>query len=336
MINNTHEIELEKKWRQKFPSILSNLFAFYQCVCTLAIIACELGSVLIDVYHCTIYIGFWASLFFIAAWISQIIAGSCRFTRKCATYTLIIQCISLFFAVCIIGFDAYFISYPTTCFFSLSLCNSTKPIRGIFYSTSQFNDIKIPLIKGQLAAAALMFAFYIVYIIIYVVTCIKLKRSKPSMSKISKKHHTTTPIDNIKTEESIKTAQVSVTDKNVIKLLSPSATNINVSTSINNTSNTISTETKDTDVSITTENVIEPILPLTIDKNVSTHIENSISTKIVKTDAEITKENTIESISLPNTDMTISNGGTIKTSLVESLHRSRWSIDSDDLIPIKI
>ncbi len=79
MISNKNKTELEKQWREKFPSTLSGLFSFYQCLCTIVIIGCELGSILIDIFHATIYVGFWASLFFMIAWISQTAAGTLIF-----------------------------------------------------------------------------------------------------------------------------------------------------------------------------------------------------------------------------------------------------------------
>lgn len=86
------------------------------------------------------------------------------------------QCISLLFAACVIGFDTYFIIYPTTCFFTTSTCLSTGTSRGLFYSVSNFNDIKMPLIKGQLAGGALMFVLCLVYIIIYIVTAVRVRQ----------------------------------------------------------------------------------------------------------------------------------------------------------------
>jgi hypothetical protein len=58
MIDNTYKIDLQKHWIGKFPSTLSSLFAFYPCLCTIAIFGSELGSVLIDIFHATIYVGF--------------------------------------------------------------------------------------------------------------------------------------------------------------------------------------------------------------------------------------------------------------------------------------
>jgi len=76
MIGSTPNIPSEQQWRERFPSTLTGLFAFYQCLCTIAIIGCEIGSILIDLFNATIYVGLWASLFFMIAWISQVIAGT--------------------------------------------------------------------------------------------------------------------------------------------------------------------------------------------------------------------------------------------------------------------
>jgi hypothetical protein len=75
MIDKTHEIESQEEWEDKFPSTLSGLFAFYQCLCIIAIIGCELGSILIDLFNSTIYVGFWASLIFTTAWVLQVASG---------------------------------------------------------------------------------------------------------------------------------------------------------------------------------------------------------------------------------------------------------------------
>ncbi len=80
MTDSTYARVLEEhQWHEQFPSSLSGLLAFYECLCTITIIGCELGSVLIDLYNATIYVGFWSSIFFITAWISQILAGRLLF-----------------------------------------------------------------------------------------------------------------------------------------------------------------------------------------------------------------------------------------------------------------
>jgi hypothetical protein len=92
------------------------------------------------------------------------------------------QFIATFFSICVIGFDSYYIAYPNTCFYPTSTCSSTGYTRGLFYSTSNFNNIKIPLIKAQLAAGCLMFVLCLVYIVIYSITVFRVYRSKKSPS----------------------------------------------------------------------------------------------------------------------------------------------------------
>jgi hypothetical protein len=76
MIGNAQPvIPPQQQWQKKFPSIISGILSFVQFVITIVIIGCEVGSVLIDMVTATIYVGFWASLFFMVAWISQ--AATC-------------------------------------------------------------------------------------------------------------------------------------------------------------------------------------------------------------------------------------------------------------------
>jgi hypothetical protein len=88
----------------------------------------------------------------------------------------------MFFAVCVIGFDSYYIVYPNTCFFPSSTCDSSGLARGLFYSPSNFNNIKMPLIEGQLAAGGVMFILCMVYIIIYIITIVRVQRAKQPSS----------------------------------------------------------------------------------------------------------------------------------------------------------
>jgi hypothetical protein len=85
------------------------------------------------------------------------------------------------FAICVIGVDAYYITNPTTCYFSLSICSSSGSARGVFYSQSNFNSIKIPLLKGQLAAGVVMFTLCLFFVIIYM-TSVRPQRFKQRTS----------------------------------------------------------------------------------------------------------------------------------------------------------
>jgi hypothetical protein len=76
MIDNAQTIiPLQQEWQKKFPSVLSGILSSVQFIVTIVIIGCEVGSILIDMVTATIYVGFWASLFFMVAWISQ--AATC-------------------------------------------------------------------------------------------------------------------------------------------------------------------------------------------------------------------------------------------------------------------
>ena len=77
-----------------------------------------------------------------------------------------------------IGFDAYFLSYPSTCFYTTSTCTSTGITRGLFYSTSNFNNIKTPLIIAQLAAGGVMFVLCLIYVAIYIITVFRVHKVK--------------------------------------------------------------------------------------------------------------------------------------------------------------
>ena len=64
-------------WRQKFPSIASAALSSVQFLITIVIIGCEVGSMLIDIVTATVYVGLWASLFFLTSCVSQWI--SCNY-----------------------------------------------------------------------------------------------------------------------------------------------------------------------------------------------------------------------------------------------------------------
>ena len=86
------------------------------------------------------------------------------------------------FAICVIIFDAYFLFHTTTCFYSFEKCHSSAPTRGLYYTKERFNDIKLPLIRGQLAAASLMFVLCLIFIIIYIKTAVQVGQPKTAPS----------------------------------------------------------------------------------------------------------------------------------------------------------
>lgn len=108
--------------------------------------------------------------------------GCCCRTRGCGVATLIFQCLSIPMAICVIGFDAYFLNHPTQCFLSddCSSYNVNSYFNELWGDLSNINDlvdIKIPLIKGQLAAGVLMLTSCIIYIIIFAITAYRISKN---------------------------------------------------------------------------------------------------------------------------------------------------------------
>jgi len=93
-------------------------------------------------------------------------------------YTFIMQFIALFFAACVIGFDAIYTMYPTLCFFSTNICGMSGSSRGLLYSDSNFSNIKTSLIKAQLAAGCLMFILCLIYVVLFIITVVRVFRAR--------------------------------------------------------------------------------------------------------------------------------------------------------------
>lgn len=108
---------------------------------------------------------------------SILLACCCR-NRGFATYTLIIQVIAMFFALCVIGFDSLFIAVSTTCFHPTSQCNSNGTARGVFYSKDNFNNIKMTTIKVQLGVGCVMWLICLVYVVVYIITTFRVYRAE--------------------------------------------------------------------------------------------------------------------------------------------------------------
>ena len=107
----------KQEWKQKFPAILSGILSFFQCILTLAIIGCEVGSILIDIVTATIYVGFWASLFFMIAWIS--LASTCM---SFFVYSFLLNC-SFFFLSLLLSWSWLCYIYSDHSMHILSFCS---------------------------------------------------------------------------------------------------------------------------------------------------------------------------------------------------------------------
>jgi hypothetical protein len=82
-------------------------------------------------------------------------------------------------ALCVIGFDGYFLNYPTQCFFSNNCDNYYSYYYQDQYNTDNLYSIKVPLIRGQLAAGVLMLVSCMGYIFIFVLTSYRIGSATP-------------------------------------------------------------------------------------------------------------------------------------------------------------
>ena len=88
-------------------------------------------------------------------------------------------------ALGVVGLDAYFLNYPTQCFFSDNCKDyyfSSNNTYGYYTyyglsDTSTLYSIRLPLIRAQLATGVLMFVSCIVFIIIFAIVNYRVQRA---------------------------------------------------------------------------------------------------------------------------------------------------------------
>ena len=164
------EDERTRQWRRRFPCGVLTILCLLEMIFTFIILGCEVGSMIIDFYRMNAFVGYWAFPFFMCAWLSLAGAGCCCRTSCCISAALVFQCLAIPVSICVIGLDGYFLNNPLQCFFSND-CSSayTSQSYGYPLNSSDFFNIKIPLVKAQLAAGVLMLVCCIVFIIIYII-----------------------------------------------------------------------------------------------------------------------------------------------------------------------
>ncbi|CAF3599193.1 unnamed protein product [Rotaria socialis] len=173
------EYEQRELWRQKFPTGIAILLSIFQMMLTLSVVGCEIVGEFFEFPMMNAFVGFWAFPFFTCAWISLSGAGCCCRTRCCGIAALVFQCLAIPIALCVVGLDFYFLNNPTQCFFS-SDCSAYF---GYFMTNynyltdiSNLHAIKVALVRGQLAAGALMFVSCVIFIVLYAVTSHRVQR----------------------------------------------------------------------------------------------------------------------------------------------------------------
>ena len=167
--------DLTRFWRKTYPAIIGGFLSIFQMVMTFAIIGCELGNSFVQFERMNAFVGYWTFPFFMCAWISLANASCCCRSRCCGVTTVVFQCLAIPFAVCVIGFDGYFLNNPTKCFFSSCSYYWYSGYQDQ-YDTDSLYSIKIPLIKGQLTAGVLMLVSIIIYIVIFALTSHRVNR----------------------------------------------------------------------------------------------------------------------------------------------------------------
>ncbi|CAF1467786.1 unnamed protein product [Didymodactylos carnosus] len=168
----------QQMWRKTFPRGIAALIGTCQMFLTFGILACETLSMIVDFYHAMLFVGYWAGAFFTITWIS-VYGSLCCKGRGCTTYTLVTQVICLCLAICVLVIDIIFLSNPFLCFYGTYTCTSSSSTTytswSFLASTSDIYNLKVPILKGQLAGAVLMLVLAIIYIILYIVTAVKVR-----------------------------------------------------------------------------------------------------------------------------------------------------------------
>lgn len=103
--------------------------------------------------------------------------GCCCRIRCCGITTLVFQFLAIPMALSVVGLNVYFLMNPTHCWFLNTCMMNEFWSRTEYYDTTTLYNIKIPIIKGQLAAGGLMVASQAIYIIIFVMTNHKVSQT---------------------------------------------------------------------------------------------------------------------------------------------------------------
>ena len=132
----------------------------------------------------------------------------CR-RRTCATHAALENFLSLIFAGVLIGINIVFLRNPSRCYFTDDLCEKFSWTDTVSRSWRCFIDgsatnceqIRLDLIKAQLAMGIVMAVLCVLYLIVYIIVLYRAKRSvRPTaaqavMAPVSYHHqHYVTPI----------------------------------------------------------------------------------------------------------------------------------------------
>ncbi|CAF2123816.1 unnamed protein product [Rotaria magnacalcarata] len=175
----------QQNFNDRFPLSVVAILAVIQMLTTFSIIGLEIGHIVYNVRLTNLFVGFWASLPFTILWISTFANVCCCRRRSCATHTLVENCISFIFAFILIGINAAFLRRPDACFFTERVCANLYRLN---YDVENFGcvlddksphcrNVRLTLIKAQLASGVIMAVTCFLYFILYGITTVKASRS---------------------------------------------------------------------------------------------------------------------------------------------------------------
>ncbi|CAF1000285.1 unnamed protein product [Adineta steineri] len=175
----------DQQFNALFPLSVVAILAIIQMLTTFSIIGLEIGHIILSVKLTNLFAGFWLSLSFTILWISMFAAVCCCRRRSCATHAVVQNIIAFMCACALIGINIAFIQQPDKCFLPGGICDNVSWYHNLWDSNAcDSNNIssydcrntRIALIKGQLAAGAVMAATCLIYLVLYFYVSSKAKR----------------------------------------------------------------------------------------------------------------------------------------------------------------
>ncbi|CAF1102398.1 unnamed protein product [Adineta steineri] len=161
----------EKRWRRKWPYVITLILATFMLLLTIIIFALEIASLSIDSSNtlsntASTGAGIWCSIsFFIAIAFMYLLVFIYNCSHLWATFTLATHSIAFIFICILIGLDANAVTPYNTMI-------STAPT-------------KIQVLKAQLAMSILMLVFPILFLTIYIYTAFVIllprRRAHPNL-----------------------------------------------------------------------------------------------------------------------------------------------------------
>ncbi|CAF0999525.1 unnamed protein product [Didymodactylos carnosus] len=175
-------------FKERFPLPIPIILIIAQVGLTAAIVGIEIRSIYIDLVHGTIWAGFWCGIIFVKTFLAMSCFVCCGRGRCCATYCLILNCISGILACVLIYFDQFLMNNLCKCYLGPQICctitgigsfnsqlgqtavNCTQQsIQGVYINQCPvYPSQKYQLLQAQLGCSVGILITCIVYILTYI------------------------------------------------------------------------------------------------------------------------------------------------------------------------